>query len=37
MNDLEVCLWPIDRPRDYEKNARKWSGGIVNANCFRVC
>jgi DNA modification methylase len=25
MNDLEVCWWPIDRPRDYEKNARKWS------------
>src|SRR6266849_3615540 len=25
MNDLVVCWWPIDRPRDYEKNARKWS------------
>src|SRR5262249_10572931 len=24
MNDLKVCLWPIDRPRDYPKNARKW-------------
>jgi DNA modification methylase len=25
MNDLKVCWWPIDRPRDYPKNARKWS------------
>ena len=29
MNDLEVCWWPIDRPRDYEKNARKWSHRAV--------
>jgi DNA modification methylase len=25
MNDLHVVWWPIERPRDYRKNARKWS------------
>lgn len=25
MNDLDVVWWPIERPRDYPKNARKWS------------
>src|SRR5262249_46488582 len=29
MNDLKVCLWPIDRPRDYPKNARKWTSQAV--------
>jgi len=22
---VEIEIWPIDRPKDYEKNARKWS------------
>jgi DNA modification methylase len=22
-------MWPIDRPKDYEKNARKWSGHAI--------
>ena len=30
MSDLEVCWWPIDRPRDYEKNARKWSQKAID-------
>ncbi|MBZ5623516.1 MAG: DNA modification methylase [Acidobacteriia bacterium] len=29
MNDLQVCWWPIERPRDYPKNARKWSAQAV--------
>src|SRR5215471_14156889 len=29
MNDLQVCWWPIDRPKDYPKNARKWSQQAV--------
>jgi len=29
MNDLQVCWWPIDRPRDYPQNARKWSARAV--------
>jgi len=29
MNDLEIFWWPIDRPRDYEKNARRWSQRAV--------
>jgi len=24
-----VEMWPIDRPKDYEKNARKWSGQAI--------
>jgi hypothetical protein len=26
---MKIDLWPIDRPRDYEKNARKWSARAV--------
>jgi ParB-like chromosome segregation protein Spo0J len=29
MNDLQVCWWPIERPRDYPKNARKWSAQAI--------
>ena len=29
MNDLDVVWWPIERPRDYPKNARKWSAQAV--------
>jgi DNA modification methylase len=28
-NSLETELWPIDRPKDYPKNARKWSAQAV--------
>src|SRR5579862_5713538 len=30
VNDLQVEWWPIDRPRDYPKNARKWSAQAVD-------
>src|SRR5580693_1834394 len=26
---LEIEMWPIDRPKDYPKNARKWSSKAV--------
>jgi len=29
MNDLNVVWWPVDRPRDYPKNARKWSAQAI--------
>jgi len=29
MNDLDVVWWPVDRPRDYPKNARKWSARAI--------
>jgi DNA modification methylase len=29
MNDLQVCWWPIERPKDYPKNARKWGPKAV--------
>ena len=29
MNDLDVVWWPVDRPRDYPKNARKWSAQAI--------
>jgi len=29
MNDLQVCWWPIDRPRDYPNNARKWGAQAI--------
>ncbi len=29
MNDLQVCWWPIGRPRPYPKNARKWSPAAI--------
>jgi DNA modification methylase len=42
MNDLQVVWWPIERPRDYPKNARKWSaqalekvGASIRAYGFR--
>jgi len=28
-HNFEVEMWPIDRPRDYPKNARKWSAKAV--------
>src|SRR5271168_1620670 len=28
-NAMRVELWPIDRPKDYPKNARKWSAKAV--------
>lgn len=30
MNDLQVCWWPIDRPKDYPKNARHWSQKAID-------
>src|SRR3984957_3396216 len=27
---FEIELWPIDRPKDYPKNARKWSAQAVD-------
>jgi hypothetical protein len=27
--DFEIELWPIDRPRDYPQNARKWSANAI--------
>ena len=42
MNDFQVSWWPIERPRDYPKNARKWSaqalekvGASIRAYGFR--
>jgi hypothetical protein len=29
MNAMAIELWPIDRPKDYPKNARKWSAQAV--------
>ncbi len=29
LNAMSIELWPIDRPKDYPKNARKWSGQAV--------
>jgi DNA modification methylase len=29
MNALLIELWPIDRPKDYPKNARKWNAHAV--------
>ena len=26
---MQIEVWPIDRPKDYPKNARKWSGQAV--------
>jgi hypothetical protein len=26
---VHIEIWPIDRPRDYPKNARKWSAQAV--------
>jgi DNA modification methylase len=28
-NDMLIEYWPIDRPKDYPKNARKWSGQAI--------
>jgi hypothetical protein len=28
-NNMPIELWPIDRPKDYPKNARKWSGQAI--------
>jgi len=28
-SNILIELWPIDRPKDYPKNARKWSGQAV--------
>lgn len=27
--NFEIEIWPIDRPKDYPKNARKWSAKAV--------
>jgi hypothetical protein len=29
-NKMEIELWPIDRPKPYPKNARKWSAAAVD-------
>jgi hypothetical protein len=28
-SNLLIEVWPIDRPKDYPKNARTWSGQAV--------
>jgi DNA modification methylase len=28
-NNMLIEMWPIDRPKDYPKNARKWSGQAI--------
>src|SRR5580704_11920841 len=28
-NNMLIEYWPIDRPKDYPKNARKWSGQAI--------
>jgi DNA modification methylase len=37
-NKMEIELWPIDRPKPYPKNARKWSTAAVDklASSIRV-
>jgi DNA modification methylase len=37
-NRMEIELWPIDRPKPYPKNARKWSAAAVDklASSIRV-
>lgn len=30
LNAMSIELWPIDRPKDYPKNARKWSAQAVD-------
>jgi hypothetical protein len=27
--NFDIEMWPIDRPKDYPKNARKWSAKAV--------
>jgi DNA modification methylase len=34
---MHVEMWPIDRPKDYPKNARKWSAQAVEKVAASIC